>query len=697
MAGVLAIACTQPLFAQAPCDVKGIATNPAAATNSEYPARTNTFNWYYGQQYSGRWWSLNSAARPNETAIWMPWEQSDNSAMTHILGKTDLPGDGWELLKRNLGFDDSGMAVANFTNPYVVLYNKRSGMLRVFVANAERKQDYQFAEIKLVFGGSASKKAGTLNRLEGIGTALENTSPGKDTNEFSSVTRFLNDGLKWFMADFPMEYDPCVCQFDSKLRVEVNLVSKINIQLTGVTQGTLVAADVAAKTTSTSTDFDKTVAMFKKTGTIIKSGQQTYKTLSGYTTGINKLLTAQGTKSSTSDANDKKAAFAQLTAALGDSGFLKAGLSAVPYLGTAVSLLDSFFGGGKEASGPQQVSIQPMSIEMTTQMTGTMEASSLYQEITFNNPGTRTITTPEEYPYYNEAMGVLSVLRKPVVERTSSFYIDYDGQRRTVWQYRVPEPIQYVINPASGLEVQEFQVALLQGGNYPDVIPAGWHYEGMTANDSHMLRSDYRDASQLSRVLSLDVTSNRGQALDENSFRPMGNQLFLKFMLNLRVRGGSATTQNVLVVLRYPVTIREVAKFTPPATAPAPGVLPQASAATVQAFCNGSAYASAMNLRPAALAAAPPAAPILAGSHVYPNPATDQATLSFSRLAAGHVTAYLTDVMGRKVLTILQHEPVVAGEQQKTFATSTLAPGLYYCVVETSEGRRRTTPLSIVR
>lgn len=146
MVGLLSIALAQPVVAQpaAPCDIKGISTNPWSgkrgplAYNPEYPARTNTFNWAYGQQYNGRWWNLNCQAQPNATAIWMPWEQSDNPLMTHILGKEDMPGDGWELIKRNLGYDDSGTRVANLVNPYVVLYNKYSGMLRVFVATGAR-------------------------------------------------------------------------------------------------------------------------------------------------------------------------------------------------------------------------------------------------------------------------------------------------------------------------------------------------------------------------------------------------------------------------------------------------------------------------------------------------------------------------------------------------------------------------------
>lgn len=75
LAGVLAIAFAQPSSAQAqaPCDFKGIYTDPTQpAVNPEYPAHTNTFNWYTGQQNSGMAWSLNSQAI-NEPNIQMPW------------------------------------------------------------------------------------------------------------------------------------------------------------------------------------------------------------------------------------------------------------------------------------------------------------------------------------------------------------------------------------------------------------------------------------------------------------------------------------------------------------------------------------------------------------------------------------------------------------------------------------------------
>lgn len=719
LAGLLAMAFAQPAISQTatPCDVKGIRTIPGVAKlggayNPEYPTRRNTFNWFYGEQNSGRWWNLNCQSQPNATAIWLPWEQSDNPLMTHILGKRDLPGDGWELIKRNLGYLDSGAPAANLVNPYVVLYNKHSGMLRVFVATGMRVQDYQFVEIKLLFNtNGAQKKAGTLNRLEGIGVPLDRTVPGPNSGEFAAVTRFLNQDTKWFMADFPMEYDPCACQFDSKLKIEVNLISQANIQITGVTTGTLLTNNASTGATSTSSDFDGAINLFKKVNGVLSASQKTYNTIGSYSTNVRNSLTALGARSSVQDANDKKTAFTQFANSLASNSFLKGGLNAVPYIGAAVSIMDSFFGGGKDG-GSQAVSLQPMSIEMTTKMTGTLSATALYEAITFNNPGTRIITIPEEYPYYNEALGVLSVLRTPVVEVKSTGYQDADGRNRRLYQYRVPNPIQYVINPASGLEVQDFQVALLQGGrNYPAILPGAataWYYEGMSGT-THVMRTDYRDANCLSNdILELDVSGDNLQDPATSEFRPTitnsPNVLYptyLKFMLNLRRLNATTTSQNVLLVLKFPVIMQEVTVFDELISRPC-GILPQVDVANIQSFCTSATYTSAVSLRSSSAAQGAGASAVaaiaaVAAIQVYPNPANDAATINFSMATTGQVSAYLTDVVGRRALTIMRNEFVAVGEQRKTFSTTALVPGLYQCVIEAPGGYRFISQISVER
>ena len=696
LAGLLAIALTQPIFAQtaAPCDVKGIFTDPAKpAVNPEYPARTNTFNWYAGQQNNGMAWNLNSVAI-NEPNIQMPWWQTDNAPITNLQGKLDLPKDGWELMKRDLGYDNAGQPTTGTRNPYVILYNKRTGMLRVFTAIGDLFSSFQFIEIKLKFNSSgASHKSATLNRMEGIGTALLDT-PAGNTNEFASIAPFLNYKSKWFMADFPMEYDPCACQFDSKLEIRVNLISKADVKEQSITTGTLVTTDTNnPSATKTGSTFDQAFAMGKKVYDGVSAGQKSYKSIDGWASAVKTKLDISPNRAI------KSAAIDALKAAMKNSSFLKAGLNSIPYVGFAVSAFDAFFGGGKEEAPNQPVALQPMTIEMNTITTGTITAIAPYGNPTFNNPGT-TITTALDYPYYNEAMGVFSLIKKPVVE----YHVTPTNDGTTfgrITDYHVVENLQYVINPASGLEVQEFQVALEQSGNrIPDPMPAGWEYEGFVPQGTvkkYFLRTEYVNSGCLTnQQFTLEVADIKSQF----AYTPSSETVYLKFMLNLKPKVATANTQNVLVVLKYPVTMRSVSEIVVDYSAPCLTVQPQMAAADVQAVCTGSTYQAAVALRPSVpttTAGATTNTAAIADVQVYPNPTAGAATIRITGTAAGRVSAYVTDMFGQRVLDIVQNESLAAGEQQRAFATTSLPPGLYQCVVETPDGKRMSTRLSIVR
>ena len=111
---------------------------------------------------------------------------------------------------------------------------------------------------------------------------------------------------------------------------------------------------------------------------------------------------------------------------------------------------------------------------------------------------------------------------------------------------------------------------------------------------------------------------------------------------------GSVNTQNTLVVLKYPVTTRLVSQFTSTAGQPCVPIQSQASASLVQAICTGSIYQAAVALRTTKLAAA-----AITQVQIYPNPATNTAMLNFVGTAAGRASAYLTDMFGNRVLTIM--------------------------------------------
>lgn len=379
-------------------------------------------------------------------------------------------------------------------------------------------------------------------------------------------------------------------------------------------------------------------------------------------------------------------------AAIKKNDFLQQGLTALPYLGTVVGLLDFFMGGGQDST-PQPLALQPLAIEMNTTTTGTITASNLYVTVPFNNPGSRLATgIPENKPYYDETLGVFSLLKRPVVERTASVSPVGDGSLVRKVSYRLPDDLQYVINPASGLEVQDFKVAFVTetvttvspegsfGNNFEGTVPP----TTSTGNSTYLYRTDYSDAACIrNKTTYLNERLKTGNASAE--YRSLAT--YIKIMLNLRPIGASPTQQNVLFVARYPVTLTTVTSFTPVPVSQC-GVLAQATASTIQTLCNSTTYSNAMALRPAhaTVKSGKEATTSKANIVAYPNPATSSVRFSFATATAGHVHISLYDALGREVKQILDTDNA-GGEFETTTSVADLQPGIYYCTLQTSDGR----------
>ncbi|MGN6569330.1 MAG: Omp28-related outer membrane protein [Flavipsychrobacter sp.] len=69
---------------------------------------------------------------------------------------------------------------------------------------------------------------------------------------------------------------------------------------------------------------------------------------------------------------------------------------------------------------------------------------------------------------------------------------------------------------------------------------------------------------------------------------------------------------------------------------------------------------------------------------LFPNPATEQSTLTFGLQESSNVQITVTDVVGRTVYTAAQQ--MSAGNQQVTIPTANLTPGLYNVKLQTAKG-----------
>ncbi|HEX8660164.1 MAG TPA: T9SS type A sorting domain-containing protein [Hymenobacter sp.] len=338
--------------------------------------------------------------------------------------------------------------------------------------------------------------------------------------------------------------------------------------------------------------------------------------------------------------------------------------------------------------------MQPMTIEMSTTTEGTITTNNWFTSATFNNPGNRKPDpVPERIPYYNEAMGVFSLLKRPTVQTQvveSLFQTGTSSYYRQTSRYRLAEDLSYVINPASGLEVQDFQAALVV-----EVQTIGPGSGSPTTNFSQEEAPVVRPDGSLVptfRTNYVDAACIKNQTF---SFRPAystagrpiqeAGTLTLKVILNLRVIGGSSTQQNVLFVARYPVNTLDVGAQFPTLPAATCGVLPQATPATVAALCNSTKYRNAIALsRHGKTAGATPAVPPAAARlQAYPNPATGAVRLRYQLTQAGLVHLTVRDNLGRTVRTVLEQEQP-AGPHETTATLDGLRAGIYYCTLQTA-------------
>lgn len=438
------------------CDPPYITTNPDAPENDENSSKKNTF-------FDWRSANFNLNYSPNgfliQTTIPSPFNQTNNSEVDHLYLSNDFkPIDGWELIHRDLGYEDNGTPKTDLVNPYLILYNKFTGILRVFIAIGARENDYDACEFKLAFNTS-NKKTALFAHSE---TIMEPVKTFSSDVVFSSVSRFLNEDKKWMVAEFRMAYDPCTCNNPSRLQLEALLTDSAKIVLSGSSLGKITAAKIDNK--SGSVDQFKFKTAVSKVGTSVKSGQKTYKSIQGFISKFDTLYTTIGNIPLGLTAKPKmKEGLESIGLALTKSDFLKGGLLAIPHIGAAISAFSSFVSGAK--SSPQQVAFGPLAIETQMKFDGFISSQKLYKEVIVNNPGSPQSASPgNRYPYYNEVMGVMNVLERPKIKSSTYTAINTNWNNQTgnfvvefsnLVRFELSEDILYAINPATGYRQTE--------------------------------------------------------------------------------------------------------------------------------------------------------------------------------------------------------------------------------------------------
>ncbi|PKV52272.1 putative secreted protein (Por secretion system target) [Aquimarina sp. MAR_2010_214] len=166
---------------------------------------------------------------------------------TYVGGEDYSPLDGWELIKMDFGYDEKNQPKPDIyllNEPYMILYNRFSGKLRVFIY-IKNDTTSNILEISIV-----DTKTNTISGVYGKprlwssylqGYALDN--PNLNTGSYAkSIPLNSNTSSEFFYADFIFNYDPCTCFFESNLEIKVKKMTRGTLKIVGRTLGGSIPA-----------------------------------------------------------------------------------------------------------------------------------------------------------------------------------------------------------------------------------------------------------------------------------------------------------------------------------------------------------------------------------------------------------------------------------------------------------------------
>lgn len=355
-------------------------------------------------------------------------------------------------------------------------------------------------------------------------------------------------------------------------------------------------------------------------------------------------------------------------------------------------------------------------------------------------------------PYYNNPLGVFNLLRTPkaVIEKkyrgkeNCSKEFDWSGLMKTcnfrwdeVIQHRVKlvSPIDYVVNPATGLDVEDVKSELVV--EYDSTIDAGeWsNAESRSSQNSNTVREgsatwkttrmpigclpySHVDAHAIRRGMHSVIQHNPWQSNPCNKYscddipyyqHPTLKSISVRIFVTYKEKNAPYRTfvQSYLYPVEYTDATDREQFTTVDASCAIPN--PPKDAVTVRAFCESN---SDNGYKPAerefipnnvTIARTKDGKKILPSypntftiSNVYPNPFSTQTTFSYTVSVQGRVVVTVYDALGAKVSTLVDESNHGKGIFSQTFDASNIAPGTYYVVLQSGEVFE-STPMMVIR
>jgi hypothetical protein len=464
--------------ATAQCPINTVTTNPDNYQNSSDPTESLKFDWRL------QTWTGYRPSTPGPIAYQITSPFFDNNGnpnlpdISLVSVKNYSPLDGWEFIARNFGTTLQGT-----DNPWLILYNRYNGILRIFLQINSSFTSVQAAQLRLSF--SSGYNTSGLFSQQGINTLPLNKFNGKALAAVPN--QYNNSGMGgnqffWLYADLPTMYDPCTCNKYSRLNLQAILFSnwevKLDINGTLQTTGILITNNSASVVNNNGSGFglDKFLGLAEN----FLGGVKKFVDGPGSLDAIGQKLMESGNK-----LIGKKDGIANnfLDQLDGLSGIA----SGVRGIFSAASTFYSLF--EKKNNRPvSQITKTSLVAEskLKATATGSINITSLFGNAYLNNPGSdqsNSGLSANLKTAYNNVLGVFNLTEKPALEyatyRPLTVYYNqelandpdciYNGNCQPatpvmavpITQYKLSGELKYVLNPASGLKINDMKVGLV--------------------------------------------------------------------------------------------------------------------------------------------------------------------------------------------------------------------------------------------
>lgn len=397
--------------------------NDIPVTRGVYPS---TFDWE----------NIDFMPTPSgQTPIPSPWSGQGSIASLHGMDVVNdrKAADGWELLYNT--FDSS--QTAPLVNPYFVLYNKYSGIIRFYqylTTQFVQSSSYVHDAISVV----STHQTTMLNFLgvDVVDISSKRQSYGQIQPTAMDDSRPLASN-KWYMMQYELAYDPQMSNLsytDIALSWSMNYTNVVDFKLDG---------ELAGKITGT---------IGSSSNELSKAGKKAGETVVvGVLAGVGDTF-LQKHKAAEGEPNNNTLGLSNSIFTSVLSGVQKAISGAAKGIPGAISgLCSAMFKG--ENSGVKMVNLA-LQADITLVGTGTEGGSFPSSPTSFWMPGTNIPSTAIGYlPLYNKPLGVFNIVYTPTNRIVCEYSTDYVwptyAQIGTCTLYRDDEwwPYCLVINP----------------------------------------------------------------------------------------------------------------------------------------------------------------------------------------------------------------------------------------------------------